>query len=94
MLAPRYIERIKDMIVAFDPNHENRYVVFGSSLREERFGDVDLGVVGNNASHKKLHTLREMFEESHLPYFVDVVDIDAASKTFAEYVFNNEKKYG
>lgn len=86
----KYIQDIKNTIEVFDPQHVNRYALFGSSTREDRFGDIDIAVVGNKKAQKPLYELRALFEGSTLPYFVDVVDVDSASESFSHYVFNNE----
>jgi len=90
MISPKYTQKIKSTISSFDPQRENKYFLFGSATRKEKFGDVDVGVMGNARSAKNLADLREQFEESTLPYFVDVVDFDAASSEFTEYVRSAE----
>ena len=90
MIDERYITIAKNTVSAFDPERKNRYFVFGSSTRKKRFGDVDIGVVGNAKHRKDLAVLRDRFEESTFPYFVDVVDFNEASEEFARYVKRNE----
>ncbi len=90
MTEPRYAGRIKEIIAKFDPNRLNRYFLFGSSLRKEKFHDIDLGVVGNASSQKKLSELRDSLYDSTIPYKVDVVDIDAAESDFRDYVLDKE----
>ena len=90
MLGKQYIARVKDTISAFDPEGVNRYFIFGSAARKERFGDVDIGVLGNAKAQKDLSDLRENFEESTFPYEVDVVDFDEARESFTTYVKKNE----
>ena len=86
----RYGEKIKKVIDAFDPQGLNRYFLFGSAVRQEKFNDIDLAVVGNESSHKDLSTLRERFYNSDIPYKTDVIDFDMADKDFKDYVFKNE----
>ncbi len=90
MTAPRYTEHVKDVLLKFDPQGSNRYFFFGSSVRKEKFHDIDIGVVGNKSSKKKLSELRDHFYDSNIPYKVDVVDFDAADSDFREYVFQKE----
>lgn len=90
MLAERYIGQVRTIIGSFDPAWQNRYFVFGSSTRKERFGDIDIGVVGNSRARKDIANLKEQFEESTVPYVVDVVDFDDASEEFKDYVMHNE----
>lgn len=90
MIDGKYIERLRSEISSFDPGGENRYFVFGSAARKDRFGDVDIGVIGNARTHKPLEDLRERFEESTFPYMVDIVDFDSASRDFSSYVREKE----
>ena len=90
MTEPRYINEVKKIVTRFDPHGSNRYFVFGSATRKERIHDIDLGVVGNKESKKKLSELRERFYDSAIPYKVDVVDFDEADADFRDYVMQNE----
>jgi predicted nucleotidyltransferase len=90
MTASRYISQVKEVVGKFDPLGSNRYFLFGSAVRKEKFRDIDLGVVGNKSSQKKLSDLRDRFYDSAIPYKVDVVDFDAADEDFREYVLHNE----
>ena len=90
MTKTRYIEQVKSVVTKFDPRGSNRYFLFGSSVRKGKFHDIDLAVVGNKLSQKKLSELRDSFYDSNIPYKVDVVDFDAADSDFREYVLYNE----
>jgi predicted nucleotidyltransferase len=85
-----HIDKVKEVVGRFDPRGVNRYFLFGSSVRKDTFHDIDLGVVGNQSSQKKLSELREIFYDSSIPYKVDVVDFDAADEDFKSYVLTNE----
>lgn len=86
----KYKTVVSEVIKRFDPEGANRYFLFGSSVRNERFHDIDLAVVGNASARLKIVELRDRFYDSSLPYKVDVVDFDAASDEFRHYVTNNE----
>ncbi|HXK38576.1 MAG TPA: nucleotidyltransferase domain-containing protein [Candidatus Paceibacterota bacterium] len=90
MTKNNYIEQVKKVVTTFDPRGSNRYFLFGSSVRKQEFNDIDLAVVGNTVSQKKLSELRDSFYDSAIPYKVDVVDFDAADSDFREYVLHNE----
>ena len=91
MIDRTYVHEVENTISGFDPAGANRYFLFGSATRSDRFGDIDLGVLGNKASHKKLSELRERFQDSILPYTVDIVDFDEADADFRDYVLKNEQ---
>jgi len=90
-MLDKYLPRIKEVIKGFDPSLRNRYFVFGSSLRKEKFNDIDIGILGAKNSGIRVSDLKEKIEDTTIPYFIDVVDFDSAQKSFSDYVFNNEK---
>ncbi len=85
-----YIDQVKKVVTTFDPLGSNRYFLFGSSVWKEKFNDIDLAVVGNKSSQKKLSELRDHFYDSPIPYKVDVVDFDSADNDFRDYVLKSE----
>ena len=63
--------------------------VFGSRTNwtTKDSSDLDLALEGENKlSHKLLGALKDAFEESNLPYTVDVVDLNAVSRDFKQIV--------
>lgn len=86
-----YTNQIKDTILDFDPAVVNRYFLFGSFVKGEKFHDIDLGVVGNTKSRKNLADLKDKFYDSRIPYKVDVVDVDEADSDFRDYILNKEE---
>lgn len=89
-MKTRYIDQVKKVVTTFDPRGSNRYFLFGSSVRKEKFHDIDLGVMGNKSSKRNLSELRDIFYDSPIPYKVDVTDFDAADSDFQEYVLRKE----
>lgn len=86
----RYEKAVREVIQRFDPHNENRYFQFGSSVRKSYYRDIDIGVVGNGMTQKKLGRLRDAFVDSTIPYKVDVVDFDETNKEFREFVLSHE----
>ena len=63
--------------------------VFGSRANwtTKDSSDLDLALEGDNKlSHKLLGALKDAFEDSTLPYTVDVVDLNAVSHAFKQIV--------
>ncbi len=89
-MTNRYVDQVKKVVEEFDPMRSNKYFLFGSSVKGGKFHDIDLGVVGNTSSQKRLSDLRERFYDSPIPYKVDVVDLDAADNAFREHVLQSE----
>lgn len=90
MIGKEHIDFLNKTTKENFSGEKSRYFIFGSSLREENFEDVDLAIIGG--SEEKISKLKTSLEESNFPYFVDVVNFDTADKNFIDYVENNEKK--
>jgi hypothetical protein len=89
MISDKYLKQIKRIITAHNQNGKNKYFIFGSSVKEEKFGDVDIGVIGE-ASREDLAMLKGAFTESSLPYKIDIVKIDDTSNSFKNNVLKGE----
>lgn len=82
-LSPAHTAIIKQILAKELPSHE--VAVFGSRVTgtAKPYSDVDLAVISKDGLDKnKLWELREAFEESDLPFSVDVLDWDRLSKGF------------
>ena len=64
-----------------------RAFVFGSSLKKAKFYDIDIGLTGT-ISKETLALLRDDFEESDLPYNVDLVNLNSTTEQFKKNVFS------
>ncbi len=89
MIEEKYLQQIKNRIFEFSQNKNLQVFVFGSSLNKKHFGDIDLGIMGN-IKDKDILKLKENFENSTLPYFVDVINFNKVSKKFENNIFNNK----
>jgi predicted nucleotidyltransferase len=80
---------IKQAGVAVLPPGQYRLGIFGSRAvgRPGKFSDVDVAVLGpGKLSAVLLDRFQESLENSDLPYFVDVVDLNSTSETFRNQV--------
>jgi type I restriction enzyme S subunit len=90
-LNPTYLETIKGILARHVPECEVR--AFGSRVTwtAKDYSDLDLAVVGAHALNSDtLRGLRDAFEESDLPFRVDVVDWHAIGPAFRKVI---EKQY-
>ncbi|MHC4511098.1 MAG: nucleotidyltransferase family protein [Planctomycetota bacterium] len=90
-LAERHLETIKRILAAYVGDCEVR--AFGSrgNGTATKHSDLDLAIVGNGKLERRVKTLlREAFEESDLPFRVDVIDYNAVSQEFRALI---EQKY-
>lgn len=89
MIKKRYLDKIKLEIKSVTQrNKQAKFFIFGSSLRQKKFGDIDLAVIG--ASRMVLGEIKEKFTDSTLPFFVDVVDFSRASAMFKKNVLSDK----
>ncbi|MEA3307659.1 MAG: nucleotidyltransferase domain-containing protein [Elusimicrobiota bacterium] len=86
-----HIEIIKSILQKHIPQCEIR--VFGSrvTLTAKSYSDLDLAVMGKEKlPNEILYALKESFEESDLPFRVDVLDWNNISENFKKII---ESKY-
>lgn len=89
MIKRKYLKKITDTIIRVYPKTDTKFFIYGSSLIKERFGDIDIGVLGD-IQGGNINKLKEEFTNSTLPYFVDVVNFNKVSKSFKDNVLNNK----
>jgi type I restriction enzyme S subunit len=92
-LSPIHTAIIKQILEKELPNDE--VIIFGSRANgtAKPYSDIDLAVISENGIDKnKLWELREAFEESDLPFCVDVLDWNRLSKSFQDSIKSDYKK--
>lgn len=63
--------------------------IFGSAVEGDQFHDIDIGIEGLSDTSCVNH-LQELFEESRLPYNVDVIDFDRVDENFKHSVMKEK----
>ncbi|MBR2215229.1 MAG: nucleotidyltransferase domain-containing protein [Selenomonadaceae bacterium] len=84
MTKNKYLAKIKKMALAHFEDTPAYICLFGSWARgtQRRSSDVDIAIKCDSPdSRTKIAELRELLEESTIPYRVDVVDMNFASET-------------
>ncbi|UCC99598.1 MAG: nucleotidyltransferase domain-containing protein [Phycisphaerales bacterium] len=90
-LAERHLETIKRILAAYVADCEVRAFGSRSNGTATKHSDLDLAIVGEGRLERRVKTLlREAFEESDLPFRVDVIDYNAVSQEFRAVI---EQKY-
>jgi uncharacterized protein len=82
-VAEKHLLTIKNILAEYVGDCEVR--AFGSRVTgtARNHSDLDLAVVGKGRLTRRTKTLlREAFEESDLPFRVDIVDYNAISESF------------
>lgn len=85
MIQNKHLKQIASIVVPCVKGKKVQVFLFGSSVRKERFGDFDIGVLGE-VDAPLIHKLKQTFEESTLPYKVDVINFNEVTKTFKNNV--------
>ena len=84
-----YIEKIRKCALEFMKDERVRIYLFGLWARGEARceSDVDIAIEGDDRlKASKISALRDFFEESTIPYRVDVVDMRRASEELKEEI--------
>lgn len=88
MIKRRYLNQIKKIIQAELPS-EAKVFIFGSAVTDDRFHDIDIGIEAL-ADESAISSLRDTFEQSNLPYHVDVIDFNHVDQDFEELVMKGK----
>ena len=86
----RHLETVKRILAEYAGGHEVR--AFGSRVNgpAKDYSDLDLAILGNGKlTRREKMLLREAFEESDLPFRVDVIDYHAVSESFQAIIDND-----
>ena len=90
-VTPRQLRAIKGLLAEWAPEAEAR--AFGSRVdgKPKDYSDLDLALAGPaKLDVAKLASLKEAFEDSDLPFRVDVLDWNSISEEFRKVI---SKKY-
>ena len=85
MLEDRYLEIIKDILNKYSELDKHSVFIFGSRAlgSAQKFSDVDVGIKGDRPiEYSVISRLVDDFEESDLPFRVDVVDFSKTDERF------------
>lgn len=91
-----FLAIIKKIVLAGLRPYKTKVYLFGSRATGDAMpgSDVDIGVEPlESLPAGVLSSIRENLEESTVPYTVDLIDLEQASKTFKNNVINNGKKW-
>ena len=85
MLDESTIAKIKNIMFQFLDPKKDKVFIFGSRAtgKGRKFSDIDIGIeCHDKISEKLVGDIKEKFEESDLPYMIDVVNFSHVSDTF------------
>lgn len=88
-------KEIKKIIFNFLNPLEYRVFIFGSRAtgKSKKFSDYDIGILGEKPiPWKTLALIEEVFENSDLPFDVDIVDFSLVSQGFRKIALSKIKR--
>ncbi len=90
----RTVEDLKEFLKDFFKDRDVRIYFFGSRARGDssRFSDIDIGFLSDRDISKDLTILRELVEESNIPYKIDIVDL-STNKELKEVVMKEGRRW-
>ncbi len=71
------VKELKEFLKGYFKGAEIEVYLFGSRAQgnSSRFSDIDIGFLSNRDISGELSILRELLDESNIPYKVDIVDL-------------------
>lgn len=95
-ISSKSIEKtIREIIFNFLNPRECQVFIFGSRAtgRANKFSDYDIGILSKKPlSFDRLAFIKEAFEESNLPFRVDIIDFSLVSQRFREVALSKFKR--
>ncbi len=89
MISEEIIRHIKE-ITSKHFDGSARFFIFGSSATDEKFNDIDLGIINGKIDRNKMEKLKEEFEESSIPYKIDVINFNDADQKFRDKILKEK----
>lgn len=89
-LEDQYFTVLKDIIRSYIP--DSKVILYGSRTKNKCkiYSDIDIAVIGKNKLDEKLkRDMVEAFDESKLPYRVDIVDWFDLDDDFKKIILGN-----
>ena len=82
----KYLDFIKDTMQS--QLHDCKLYIFGSRVKgtSKQQSDIDIAIDSSELTPQKKSQLMYMFENSTLPYEVDIIDLRNVSKKFFENI--------
>jgi predicted nucleotidyltransferase len=94
-ISKKVEKEIKEIIFRFLNPKEYQVFIFGSRAtgKAKKYSDYDVGIWGKKPVPSQIIVLiEEAFEESDLPYKVDIVDFSLVSSKFKKIALSKIKK--
>lgn len=91
VLSKKILKQVKDIIFPLVDN-QTKVFIFGSRANNKarKFSDIDIGLEADNQiNFETIGQIKQAFEESDLPYNVDIVEFSKLPKKFKKVAQKN-----
>ena len=88
----KYIEKVRQLILDSLRNEPIKVILYGSRARGDNSvgSDVDIGLLSKGSIDRLLlSNLREMLEDSTIPYKVEIIDLSQVSDSFKNEIMKD-----
>lgn len=89
MIKEIYLKTIKQ-VISDNFQKDCKYFIYGSSIKKDDFGDIDLGLLGANVNSNYIFALKDTFDSSTFPHKVDIIDFNKVDDDFKNNVFKED----
>ncbi|MCM1265624.1 MAG: nucleotidyltransferase domain-containing protein [Candidatus Gastranaerophilales bacterium] len=91
-LEEKYINFVKEIVAKHLQDCE--VYIFGSRVKNtaKKYSDIDIALKCKNLTPENLLKIQAEFENSTLPYEVDVIDLNSVSETFKKHIIRDLTK--
>lgn len=88
-IKPEHLKMLTDIFANYCPNAE--IWAYGSRIKNEAHSgsDIDLIVKSFNSDKKFLYELKELIQESNIPFLVDIDEFDRLPKSFQDEILKD-----
>lgn len=88
------IDNLKEFLIDYFKDKKVKVYLFGSRARGDNtgFSDIDIGIVSDEEISRDIVILREILEESSIPYKVDIVDL-SKNRDLIDVVLKEGKRW-
>lgn len=92
-LDDKYLDEIKEILKRFIPESDAEFYIFGSRVKgkAKKYSDIDIAITcGERVFDDSIRIpLEKFFEETTIPYKVDIVDLNSITQNFKDNIKND-----
>ncbi len=89
MLKPEYLKILREIFDLYCPDAQ--ILAYGSRVKNEAHdgSDLDLAIRNFNSQKVSLYKLREILNDSNIPFLIDIQEFDSLPQSFQDEIEKN-----